>query len=817
MSLRMYLAFLVLVACGEAFRTSHAGRKHNSSEPNIPQSERQEEECEERDSCFRNGRLNWSNTSELSSRNLFLRNCFCDSLCWAYGDCCSDVIHGVNSRENPWSSPLPSKLDQDTFECASGATKNLTILDNLYLVVKCPVNWANETVRVNCEDSAPSDLLLNIPVTDDNGVVYQNKFCALCHEAGDTTYWHVGVECDMALTNVSSEVLESVLTKQLDTGPCSTHFQPPLLPIKFRPCKKLVNFCPDTWSDPDACEHGEHRYVYERRMTTMRPFKNPACAQCHNVSHPICTDYDSYVMRSEDGMPYPLSFMLDINTQSGESTGYRISGRMHTDDFDLTVGNTESCEENHVYRVLSQKCRSLVCPEGYSLIDEQCTPGTNSPKLACPMIRLNSSEFTILHGSDLYVNDTGEIHAPGTYQLEGKGSAYICTKVLTSRLREAIDPKFSSTQTIVSVIGQVISIVCLSLHLLVYSMFRKLRNLPGLNIMSLSACLLIAQLLFLFAGSVSVSYSWCFTIGVLVHYFFLASFLWMNVMAFDICRTFVKFSKPSLRDDYSSKFIRYCAYCILVALVIVLSAIVANFTLGDSLYRPGYGEGICWIKNRKALLAFFAAPVAVIVTSNLVYFFITLWSIQKSMEASKMAAGNKKGERDRFWLYVKLSTIMGLTWVFGFVAAIFDVEVLWYLFIIFNSLQGAMICFAFVMTKQVLSLLRGKFSKEPRSQTEMASSGVRSSSKELPSPEELSVFSGSSDERGFEVKGLRFIGFLAIVHIYSKSNQLILLMLNNLKLLGDQTLSDQDEVDADILYRHLSQKAMLGKAIEYPS
>ncbi|ELU09119.1 hypothetical protein CAPTEDRAFT_216805 [Capitella teleta] len=720
--MRIYLAILMLVASGEAFRPSPFGR--NSFQPDILPPELQEEQCGERESCFQNGRLNWSNTSELSGRNLFLRNCFCDPLCWAYGDCCSDVTDKVTNRENPWNSSFPSKLDQDTFVCMFGSTKRLSVSDKLFVVVRCPVNWADETVRVNCEDPAPSDLFLNIPVIDHDGVVYQNKFCALCHEAGDTTFWQVSVECNMTLTNISSEELESILAEQLDAGSCFTQFQPPQLPIEFRPCKKLVNSCPDAWSDnvtKELCENGEHRYVYEPSRMAMRPFKNEACAQCHNVSNAVCTEHRSFVLRSHHGipMPYPLSFILDINTRSGDSTGYGISGRMSTDDFNGTVGNTVTCKDNHVYDVFSQKCRSLGCPEGYTLIDEQCTPGANSTELACPMILLKSSEFAIIRGSDLYVNSSGEIHAFGTYLLDGKGSAYICTNFSKDYLQEAIDLKFSSAQTVVSVIGQVISIVCLSVHLLVYSMFRKLRNLAGLNIMSLSGCLLIAQLLFLFAGSASASYSWCFSIGVLVHYFFLASFLWMNVMAFDICRTFVKFSKPSARDDFLQKFLRYCVYCFLVALLIVLSAIVANFTLGDSLYRPAYGEDICWIKNRKALIVFFAAPVAVIVTSNLVYFFITLWSIQKSMEASKMATNNKKGDRDRFWLYVKLSTIMGLTWVFGFVAAIFDVDVLWYLFIIFNSLQGAMICFAFVMTKQVLSLLRGKFSKEPRSQTEM--------------------------------------------------------------------------------------------------
>ena len=61
-------------------------------------------------------------------------------------------------------------------------------------------------------------------------------------------------------------------------------------------------------------------------------------------------------------------------------------------------------------------------------------------------------------------------------------------------------------------------------------------------------------------------------------------------------------------------------------------------------------------------------------------------------------AGNRE-EEERIWykrrvgflLYIKLSTLLGLTWVFGLVASIMDMPSLWYPFIILNSLQGTFI------------------------------------------------------------------------------------------------------------------------------
>jgi len=56
-------------------------------------------------------------------------------------------------------------------------------------------------------------------------------------------------------------------------------------------------------------------------------------------------------------------------------------------------------------------------------------------------------------------------------------------------------------------------------------------------------------------------------------------------------------------------------------------------------------------------------------------------------------------------IYVKLSVVMGVGWVLGFVAAFTDWPALWYTFIVVNCLQGALLCVSFVLTRQVMRLL----------------------------------------------------------------------------------------------------------------
>ena len=51
---------------------------------------------------------------------------------------------------------------------------------------------------------------------------------------------------------------------------------------------------------------------------------------------------------------------------------------------------------------------------------------------------------------------------------------------------------------------------------------------------------------------------------------------------------------------------------------------------------------------------------------------------------------------------------MGFTWIFGFVASFSGVQFFWYPFIVLNSLQGALVCLAFVCNERVLTMWKKK-------------------------------------------------------------------------------------------------------------
>ena len=50
------------------------------------------------------------------------------------------------------------------------------------LVSLCPEPWEDPLITQNCQDTADdADVIASLPVFDENGAVYKNIFCAICH------------------------------------------------------------------------------------------------------------------------------------------------------------------------------------------------------------------------------------------------------------------------------------------------------------------------------------------------------------------------------------------------------------------------------------------------------------------------------------------------------------------------------------------------------------------------------------------------------------------------------------------------------------
>jgi len=129
-------------------------------------------------------------------------------------------------------------------------------------------------------------------------------------------------------------------------------------------------------------------------------------------------------------------------------------------------------------------------------------------------------------------------------------------------------------------------------------------------------------------------------------------------------------------------------------------------------YRPGFAEGrgdLCWFSHKKALLVYFAAPFAGVMIANAALFVASSLVIFDSTSAAA-ASKTSGGQRQNFWLYLKLAVVMGLGWSTGLAAGFADqVDGLWYAFIVLNTLQGLLIFVSFTCTRKVWRGARDRF------------------------------------------------------------------------------------------------------------
>ncbi|RWR99223.1 uncharacterized protein B4U79_03071, partial [Dinothrombium tinctorium] len=182
----------------------------------------------------------------------------------------------------------------------------------------------------------------------------------------------------------------------------------------------------------------------------------------------------------------------------------------------------------------------------------------------------------------------------------------------------------------------------------------------------------------------------------------------MNVMAFDVYQVF---RRRTRRENSTKIAIKYSLYAWLVPSFIVLIALCNEFLLPTNDYQPLYGIKMCWISQRMALLIFFAIPLMLILAMNIIFFILTLIILIKLKKATQMV-NEKKENKIRFKLYLKIFVLMGLTWCFAFIASFNGVSFLWYPFIVLNGLQGVFIFMSFTFKRKTFQQLKEVISKQ---------------------------------------------------------------------------------------------------------
>ena len=276
-----------------------------------------------------------------------------------------------------------------------------------------------------------------------------------------------------------------------------------------------------------------------------------------------------------------------------------------------------------------------------------------------------------------------------------------------------------------TVVTFVISIISLVVLLVVYSVFPSLRNLPGKNLMLLCGVVAFGQLLWLLQSAVySLSQIACV---VIVHYLLLAQLCCSTSIAFHSFLTFNAIAKGKLRQSNGSAktFIWYAMFSLGFPL-----GLVTNFWLLDhfEVISIAYVGEQCWFADRRSTYIAFVAPVYTILFINILFLLATLRLIYKcTKESQKLVEKNGGPSKKHIGIYLRMSTLTGVTWLFGIFLFFFPKVLAFnYLFVIINGLQGFYIAMAFLFTDNVKKNISRKLFRSDTTSTTLSASRAKS-------------------------------------------------------------------------------------------
>ncbi|CAB4042555.1 G- coupled receptor Mth2 [Paramuricea clavata] len=338
---------------------------------------------------------------------------------------------------------------------------------------------------------------------------------------------------------------------------------------------------------------------------------------------------------------------------------------------------------------------------------------------------MEQSDWLLHDNLSLFYKVTGMFFEYGDYSIKNN-TVWLCLseKHLLNQptIRTEISSIHDNILSWLTMFATIISLTSLLTLVIIYSIFPTLRNVPGKNLMLMSTALAIAQLLWLLQDQISSIFSRrCDVTLIALHYFFLASFTSSGSIAYHSYKTFYSISKGRLQGT-ESKFVWYMLYSLGCPAIIVALFWLIDF---HDVLNFGYSETktFCWFsKGLSGYIAFFG-PIFLQLFINLVLFLATLkWIYQCSQASLALGEKNSGVKRQNIGIYLRMSTLMGLTWIFGGLVLTFPgVLVLDYSFNVVNGLQGLYVALAFLSTRSVRKLLTVK-AKNQRERSTMNAS-----------------------------------------------------------------------------------------------
>ncbi|XP_022809263.1 uncharacterized protein LOC111346226 [Stylophora pistillata] len=328
---------------------------------------------------------------------------------------------------------------------------------------------------------------------------YRNIACAKCSGEENVAFWDLQVECQGEKLGSNGSDISAVRTFVMDEGrKCSWEYdtssyqkrhcvlQDTICRANKQPWMSVVTDLCSSYSMPFSFHHSRMLFTY----------RNPHCALCDPEGQ-----FESDT--AGGGMP-PWSIILDVSgnfrnpgtPKTPQPTGAMTQSLNVTAEMLHCTSNSSHCN----ITVGGKTCKAFV------LVKNQTAQMNDSlKKNPVKIMQLNGSTAYVLCPDDEVTHDSNQDFTVLVY---------------------------------LTLIGSTLSVISLCFLQLVYVFFKELKNLPGKCLVNICGALLCYQIIFFALEKANEVDALCKAVAISLHFFILAAFSWMSVMAFNTANAF---------------------------------------------------------------------------------------------------------------------------------------------------------------------------------------------------------------------------------------------------------------------------------------
>jgi hypothetical protein len=342
-----------------------------------------------------------------------------------------------------------------------------------------------------------------------------------------------------------------------------------------------------------------------------------------------------------------------------------------------------------------------------------CTPKWRplvSKLLICPHVIFEPSEYILSENYSVELKNYKHIFQFYQIYIDQKKRLWVCLDDFE---------QMTGNENVLDVVYRILMIICtclssiaLLITFITYAVFPSIRTLPGKNIMSLVFSLLLYHVLYLIEMATgTVSDTTCKILGLLLHYFLLSSFGWFTISAIHMYNIFGTEKLARVMEASHSKYL-FRKYFISAfgypVIIIVANIAVMHAVSENSLF--GYGDGgKCFVSTYENFTVTVMTPMLLTCVMNITLYSLTIRRMKSRPQLVSDIKDSTQIKRKHFHIFVKLFVTTGCFWILLVVNVFVDNTAVDFIIACCNSLQGLYVFIAYICTRRIYLMYKGKF------------------------------------------------------------------------------------------------------------